>query len=69
MAMGVAMLQDAVPPARTVPPQIVLTKTNISKYYAPGATRAKVLPALQKLDVYLKKPSGILQKFHNSKEL
>lgn len=68
MAMGVAMLHGAKPPTRTISPQIVLTKSNISQYYAPGATKAKILPALPKVDGYLKK-TGILQKFHNIKGL
>ena len=64
MAMGVAMLQGAKPPALTISPQTVLTKENISRYYKPGMFTAKVLPRLPAVDRYLAKP-GILQKFHN----
>jgi ribose transport system substrate-binding protein len=64
MAMGVAMLQGAKPPALTISPQTVLTKENISRYYTPGMFTAKVLPRLPAVDRYLAKP-GILQKFHN----
>jgi ribose transport system substrate-binding protein len=63
MAMGVALTNGAKPPELTHAPQLVLTKSNVDKYYD-AAGRAILLPPLDSTNVYLK-DTGILQKFKN----
>lgn len=64
MAMAVAMLQGATPPALTPYPQITMDKTTVNKYYPNGSNEATLLPALTADNQYLAK-SGVLQFFNN----
>lgn len=68
-AMSRAILNGVKPPARTLAPQVVLTKKTIGQYYKPGKTRAFRLPPLRPVkngigNAYLAK-TGVLQKFNN----
>jgi ribose transport system substrate-binding protein len=63
LAMGVAVLNGAHPPALTLVPQTVLSKQTVARYYGNGDTPI-VSPPLPAVDQYLVK-TGILQKFHN----
>lgn len=64
LAMGVAMQNGATPPALTLPPQTVLSKTTVSQYYGATGVTATVAPPLDPRDNYLLK-TGILQQFGN----
>lgn len=64
MAMAVAMLQGATPPALTPYPQITMDKKTVDKYYPNGSNDAALLPALLPDNHYLAK-SGVLQAFNN----
>ena len=64
MAMGQALLNGAKPPKLTLAPEIALSKRNLKAFYADGATNARLLPRLPKVDNYIVK-TGVLQKFHN----
>lgn len=64
LAMGVAIMDGQTPPALTLPPQTVLSKQTVSKYYGASGTTATVAPPLDPRDDYLIK-TGILQQFGN----
>jgi ribose transport system substrate-binding protein len=64
LAMGVAIMDGQTPPALTLPPQTVLSKQTVSKYYGANGTTATVAPPLDPRDDYLLK-TGILQQFGN----
>ena len=51
-------------PADTPSPSAVLTKANVSQYYAAGSTTVKKLPPLSAQEQYLA-GTGVLQKFGN----
>jgi ribose transport system substrate-binding protein len=64
MAMAHALAAGTKVPADTPSPMAVLTKANISQYYAAGSTTVKKLPPLSAQDQYLV-GTGVLQKFGN----
>jgi ribose transport system substrate-binding protein len=64
LAMGVAIMEGQTPPALTLPPQTVLSKQTVAKYYGASSTTATVAPPLDPRDDYLIK-TGILQQFGN----
>jgi ribose transport system substrate-binding protein len=64
IAMAVAIVDGATPPALTTTPQTVMTKATLSKYFANDGTTPLSLPSLSPGDEYLAK-TDILQKFAN----
>lgn len=64
LAMAVAMLQGAKPPATTYIPQAVITKDNLTKYFGSSNSTPRMLSGIPNGDKYLLS-TGILQKFHN----
>lgn len=64
LAMAVAIHDGAKPPVLTVPPQVVVTKENVDKYFKPDSADVLIMPSLPKESEYLLK-TGILQKFGN----
>jgi ribose transport system substrate-binding protein len=64
LAMGVAILHGAHPPALTLVPQTVLSKQNVATYYGAKGLHPIYSPPLPAVDQYLVK-AGILQQFHN----
>jgi ribose transport system substrate-binding protein len=64
VAMAHALSAGMKVPADTPSPMAVLTKSNISQYYAPGSTTVIKLPPLSAQDQYLA-ATGVLQKFGN----
>lgn len=64
IAMAVAMIRGATPPATTYIPQAVITKSNVAKYFGSSNTTPVLLSAIPSEDNYLLS-TGVLQKFHN----
>jgi ribose transport system substrate-binding protein len=64
LAEAVALARGEDVPAETYPPELVITKENIEKYYPNGATKPAILPALPPSSEYLAK-TGVLQKIGN----
>jgi ribose transport system substrate-binding protein len=64
LSMAVAVHDGVKPPALTAPPQVVITKDNVDRYYKPGTDEVIQMPALPNESEYLLK-TGILQKFGN----
>ena len=63
-AMAHAFADGITVPSVTEAPTVVLTKATLSKYYLPGSSSPRALPALASQNQYLVK-TGILQKFGN----
>ena len=61
--MAIALTQGATAPALTTPPQAIITKSNVGKYFAANGS-VKEFPPLGPEDAYLVK-TGLIQKFHN----
>lgn len=64
LAMAVAIHNGAKAPQLTAPPQVVVTKANVDKYFKPGTADVTKMPALPAESKYLLK-TGVLQKFGN----
>lgn len=64
IAMAHALAAGIKVPASTPSPMAVLTKSNISQYYAAGSTTVKELPPLSAQEQYLA-ATGVLQEFGN----
>jgi ribose transport system substrate-binding protein len=64
LAEAVALKRGEEVPAETYPPELVITKENIEKYYPGGATQPKLLPELPASSKYLEK-TGVLQAIGN----
>jgi ribose transport system substrate-binding protein len=64
IAMAHALAAGINVPASTPSPMAVLTKSNISQYYAAGSTTVKELPPLSAQEQYLA-ATGVLQEFGN----
>lgn len=64
MAMAHAQVAGADMPAKTVSPDVVLTKDNVDTYYASDGTTVKTMPSLPDVDQYLVQ-TGVLQKYKN----
>jgi ribose transport system substrate-binding protein len=65
LAMVTSIERGAKLPAVTYAPGWIVTKGNVSKYFAAGSDAASVLPPLAPQDQYLAK-TGVLQHFANS---
>jgi ribose transport system substrate-binding protein len=63
-AMAHALADGITVPTLTQAPTVVLTKANLTKYYLPGSSSPRSLPALGATDQYLVQ-TGVFQKFGN----
>lgn len=64
LAMAQAQFSGMPLPDLTLPPQVVVTKANVDKYFPPPGTEPKLLPALPAASKYLA-DTGILQELGN----
>lgn len=64
LAMAVAIESGVKPPELTAPPQVVVTKDNVDRYFKAGTADLLKMPPVPKESEYLLK-TGILQKFGN----